>query len=92
MTQIILGGVISSVLAALIISGFRWISKTLTKGLKNLQDDLSAIRLKADYLEIKHEALVLALHDHFHNGFYINYQNELERLSNDYKFVNEVKS
>ncbi|MDP4172434.1 MAG: hypothetical protein Q8933_00580 [Bacteroidota bacterium] len=91
MIQIILSGIVSSVAAALIISGFKFLSKTISKNIKHLEDNICQLQLKIDYLEIKHEALVLALHNYFHNGFYVNYKNELERLSDDYNFLNKNK-
>lgn len=90
MIQVLLSGVLSSVIAAMVIAGFKLLSKTFAGHYKKLEENISRLELKIDYMEIKHEALILALHNYFHNGFYINYKKELERLANDYKFVSKA--
>ncbi|MGE5411469.1 MAG: hypothetical protein ACM3MI_10965 [Clostridiales bacterium] len=91
MRDIIIGGIVSSVVAALIISGMKAISRAIKRMFRELEEEISQLKLKIDYMEIKHEALVLALHNYFHNGFYCSYKKEVERLSNDYKFINKDK-
>lgn len=80
----ITAGLFTAVAAFIIIAGFKWLSYSITS-------HVNRIERKIDYMELKHEALIMALHQYYHNGFYIHYKNELERLSKDYNFVNKPK-